>query len=129
MRVDLRQLGAVFIGGFAGTIARAGLAELVVHDPGAWPWATLAANAAAAGLLGFVTVHPPGHRSDLFAALGPGLCGGLSTFSALQLELLWMLDAGHTAMAGAYALTSVALGVAAVSVGTGLGRARTRVPA
>jgi CrcB protein len=125
---DPRQLGAVFLGGFVGTLARAGLAEAVVHDPGSWPWATLVANVAAAALLGYLTTHPVG-RSERFAALGPGLCGGLSTFSTLQLELLWMLDAGHGALALAYALVSVALGLAAVMAGTALAHRRTEAVA
>lgn len=110
----------MFLGGCIGTFARAGLAELVAHDPGAWPWATLLANVVAAALLGVLTTRPP--RPDLFPALGPGLCGGLSTFSTLQIELLWMLDAGHTALAAGYAGASVALGLLAVTAGTALGR-------
>lgn len=123
MNVDARQLGAVFLGGFGGTFARAGLAELVAHDPGAWPWATLVANVAAALLLGYVVTRPS--RPDLFPALGPGLCAGLSTFSTLQIELLWMLDAGHTGLAATYAAVSVALGLAAIGASTSLGRGRT----
>lgn len=116
------HLGAVFIGGAAGTFARACLAELVAHDPGAWPWATLVANVAAATVLGFLTARPP--RAELFPALGPGLCAGLSTFSTLQIELLWMLDAGHAGLASAYAAASVALGLLAVTAGTALTRGR-----
>jgi len=119
----------VFAGGCVGTFARASLAELVAHDPGAWPWATLAANVVAATLLGLWTTRPP--RPEVFPALGPGLCGGLSTFSTLQIELLWMLDAGHTALALGYAVASVILGLLAVTAGTALGRgaARTGAPA
>ena len=119
------HLGAVFIGGSAGTLARVCLAELVAHDPGAWPWATLVANVAAALLLGALTARPP--RAALFPALGPGLCAGLSTFSTLQIELLWMLDEGHSALATAYAATSVALGLLAVTGGTALARGRERI--
>ena len=112
MSVDTRQLGAVFAGGFVGTAARAALAESLAHNPGAWPWATLAANLAAAGLLVLVMARAPARRMPL---LGPGLCGGLSTFSTLQLELVWMLDAGHLALAALYAGVSVAGGLAVVA--------------
>jgi CrcB protein len=122
VRTRAVPLAAVFAGGSLGTFARAGLAELVAHDPGAWPWATLIANVAAALALGYVVAGPLG-RPDLFPALGPGLCGGLSTFSTLQIELLWMLDAGDLGLAAAYAAVSVALGLTAVSVGTSLGQA------
>ena len=83
----------------------------MAHDPGAWPWATLAANLVAAGLLAHLTVRPPRR----WWLLGPGLCGGLSTFSTVQLELLWMLDAGHVALAALYAAVSVAAGLAVVA--------------
>lgn len=116
----MRLLLGVFAGGAVGTLGRAGLAEAVVHDPGAWPWATLAANLVAAALLGALTVRPI--RADLFPTLGPGLCGGLSTFSTLQVELLWMLDAGHLALAGLYAGVSVAAGLAAVRAASAVAR-------
>lgn len=101
-----------------GTLARAALAELVVHDPGAWPWATLTANLVAAGLLGYFTTRT--RHPDLFPALGPGLCGGLSTFSTLQLEVLLMLDADHIGLAAAYVAVSVCLGLVAVRAGRAL---------
>ena len=111
MRPDLRQLTAVFDGGAVGTALRALLAEAVAHDPGAWPWATLAANLLAAGLLAHLTARPPRR----WWLLGPGLCGGLSTFSTVQIELLWMLDAGHVALAALYTAVSVAAGLAVVA--------------
>ena len=58
--------------------------------------------------------------------LGTGFCGGLTTFSTMQVELLRMLDTGDFALAAAYALVSVAVGFAAVAVATNLVR-RARV--
>lgn len=107
----------MFAGGAVGTALRALLAEAVAHDPGAWPWATLAANLVAAGLLAHLTAHPP----QRWWLLGPGLCGGLSTFSTVQIELLWMLDAGHVALAALYAAVSVAAGLAVVAAVRGRG--------
>ena len=110
---------AVFCGGGLGTLARAGLAELVAHDPGRWPWATLITNVVAAGLLGYVIARleaDPPHAVWARPLFGPGLCGGLSTFSTLQLELLQMLDAGHVGLALGYAATSVAAGLVALTL-------------
>ena len=125
MRVDGRELAAVFAGGCLGALARVGLAEAVVHDPGRWPWATFAANIAAAGLLGYLATRLQ-ERLPLSAyrrpLLGTGLCGGLSTFSTMQVELLDMLDAGRVGLAAGYVATSVAVGFLAVALATNLAR-------
>jgi CrcB protein len=125
MRVDRRELAAVFGGGFAGALARAGLVEALPHGAGEWPWATFAVNIAGAFALGYFTTRLQ-ERLPLSAyrrpLLGTGLCGALTTFSTMQLELLDMLDAGHVALAVAYAGVSVAVGLAAVAVATNLVR-------
>ncbi len=63
----------------AGTLARAGMAEGL-----ATPWATLLVNLAGAALLGYVLVALPARRP----LLGTGVCGGLTTFSTIQVEAL-----------------------------------------
>ena len=108
----MRELGSVFIGGVAGALARAGVAEALPHDPGHWPWATLLVNVAGAFVLGVVAA-----RGARRALVGQGFCGALTTFSAFQLELLRMLDAGRIGLALAYAGASLALGVAAAELG------------
>ena len=49
-----------------------------------------------------------------------GLMGSLTTFSALSLETVLMIDAGHPAMAAAYATLSPVLGLAAARAAKGL---------
>ena len=108
----MRELGSVFIGGVAGALARAGVAEALPHDPGHWPWATLLVNVAGAFVLGWVVARA--YRREL---IGQGFCGALTTFSTFQLELLRMLDDGRLGLALAYAAASLALGVAAAELG------------
>jgi CrcB protein len=111
---DPRELAAVFAGGVAGAIARAGVAEALPAAPGQWPWATFLVNVAGAFVLGLVIARGVrGYRREL---LGAGFCGALTTFSTLQLELLGMLDAGRVALALAYALASIAAGLAAAAL-------------
>jgi CrcB protein len=125
MRVDRRELAAVFAGGCAGALARAGMVEALPHDASQWPWATFAVNVAGAFLLGYFTTRLQ-ERLPLSAyrrpLLGTGFCGALTTFSTMQLELLRMLDGGHAALAAGYVAASVLAGFAAISVATSLVR-------
>jgi len=126
-RPDPRLLTAVFAGGALGSLARAGLAEALPHAVTAWPWPTFLVNVAGAALLGWVVARlqhhgpAPTYRRSF---LGTGLCGGLTTFSTLQLELVRMVDAGAWALAAGYAAASIALGFAAVVLATRLVRYR-----
>ncbi len=99
----------MFAGGSAGALARVALAEAVVHDPGRWPWATFVANVVASALLGHFAVR----RGPL---VWVAVCGGLSTFSTMQLELLDMLDAGRAGLALSYTAASLAAGLMAVTL-------------
>ena len=117
------EVAAVFAGGFAGAVARAQVAEALAHEPATWPWATLIANVAGALLLGCVVtlLRDGGAAAGLrLRLLGTGFCGALTTFSALQFELLAMLDHGEHALAAGYAVVSIAAGLAAVMTGSAL---------
>ena len=116
VRVDPREPAAVFLGGFAGALARAALGEGLPAEPGTWPWATFAVNLAGAFLLGLVLGGSRLRRS----LLGTGFCGALTTFATFQLELLRMLDLGQVALALGYAVAIVTLGLAAVAAGARL---------
>jgi fluoride exporter len=122
---DGRELAAIFSGGFVGAVARAELVEALPYHVGAWPWATFIVNIVGAFLLGYFTTRlqerlpVSAYRRPL---LGTGLCGALTTFSTMQLELLRMLDGGRIALALAYASVSVTAGFLAVAVATNLVR-------
>jgi CrcB protein len=125
VHLDAREVGVIFAGGFAGAATRAEIGELLPHDPGAWPWATLLVNVAGAFLLGYFVTRLQ-ERLPLSAYrrpfVGTGICGGLTTFSTMQVELLQMLDAGRIGLAVSYALVSVVAGFAGVFVATNLVR-------
>jgi CrcB protein len=129
MGVDRRELAAIFAGGFVGAVTRAELAEAFPYASGDWPWVTFAINIAGAFLAGyFVTrlqerLPQSSYRRPL---LGTGLCGALTTFSTVQVELLWMLDDDRVGLALSYASVSVVAGFAAVALATNLVR-RARV--
>jgi CrcB protein len=129
MRADPRELIAIFIGGFAGAIARVELSESLPFMPQHWPWATFIVNVAGALLLGYLTTRLQ-ERLPVSAyrrpMLGTGLCGALTTFSTLQLELLRMLEAGAVGLAIGYVLLSFLAGLLGVWLSTNLVR-RARV--
>ena len=122
---DNRELAAVFAGGAVGTLARAGLATATAPQPGHWPWATFVVNIAGAFILGFVTTRllerlpPSAYRRPL---LGTGLCGGLTTFSTMQIETLQMIEHHDYGLAAAYTAVSVTAGLLAVFAATALVR-------
>lgn len=115
---------AIFVGGCAGALARAGVARLLpVH--GGWPWSTFAVNVAGTAALAYFATRlqerlpPSTFRRPL---LGTGFCGSLTTFSTLQVEAISLSRHGHTAMAIAYYAASTVAGLAAMFVVTRLVR-------
>jgi CrcB protein len=125
LRVDRRELAAIFLGGAIGALARYGVAQALPHDRGTWPWATFAVNVAGALALGYLTTRlqerlpPSAYRRPL---LGTGLCGALTTFSTMQVELLQMLDHGEPGLAASYAAASLAAGLLVIAATTNLVR-------
>jgi CrcB protein len=121
---DLRRLAAIYVGGVLGALARVGLAQATPHGPGGWPWGTFAANVVGALLLGYFFARLRDHPEDSLAHpfLTTGICGTLTTFSTLQLELFEMVDAGHVGLAAGYILATLAAGFLFVRTGIALER-------
>ena len=120
-RFDRRELGAIYAGGVIGALARVGLSEALPHGVDAWPWGTFIVNMVGAALLGWFVTRlgerlPPSTYRRPF--LGTGVCGALTTFSTLQLELFKMLEAGCLGLAVGYAAATLAGGFACVHFGT-----------
>ena len=110
-------------------MGRAALGEALPHSPTSWPWATFVVNVVACLLLGYFVTRLQ-ERLPLSSyrrpMLGTGFCGGLSTFSTMQVELLKMLDVHAYLLAAGYASGSVAAGFIGVYVATASSR-RVRV--
>jgi len=123
-RFDLRRLTAIYAGGTIGALARVGLAEAAPHGAGSWPWATFAVNMAGALMLGYFVARLRDHPEDSLAHpfLTTGICGTLTTFATLQLELFEMVDAGHLALAAVYVGATLAAGYLCVRIGLALER-------
>jgi CrcB protein len=126
---DRRMVAAVFVGGAVGTLVRGALSIALPVQASQWPWPAFAVNIGGAFLLGYFTTCLQ-ERLPLSSyrrpALGTGLCGGLTTFSTMQVEILRMLDGRYFGLALGYTGASIAGGYAAVQVATALVR-RVRV--
>lgn len=116
-RVDTAELVAIAGGGAIGALARVGLAQAVPAGTGAWPWATFLANIAGALLLGYLVTRLQ-ERLPVTTLprplLATGLCGALTTFSTVQIELVKMADRHAWGLASGYLLATVVGGYAAV---------------
>jgi CrcB protein len=123
-QIDLRRLAAIYAGGVLGALLRVGLAQATPHGPGGWPWGTFAANMVGALLLGYLIARLRDHPEDSLTHpfLTTGLCGTLTTFSTLQLELFEMVDGGHLGLAAAYVGATLAAGYLCVRAGIALER-------
>jgi CrcB protein len=123
--VERVRLGAILVGGATGALARGGLAEALPHGEGEWPWSTFIANLLGALFLGWLLtrlaerVAPTTNWRPL---LGTGLAGALTTFSTFQIEIFDFVRSGHVGLGVAYALTSVAAGMALAVAGVMLAR-------
>ncbi len=125
---DPRKLAAIYAGGVVGALIRVGLAQAFPTAAGAWPWATFAVNMAGALLLGYFFAllrdHPEESLHHPF--LGTGICGTLTTFSTLQLELFRLVDDGCLGLAAAYCAVTIAAGFLFVRLGIEFERRQPR---
>ena len=122
---DRRELAAIFCGGIVGALARTALAQAFPDSAHTWPWAIFAINVVGAFLLGyFVTRLAERLPTSAYRRpfLGTGVCGALTTFSTVQLELYKMTRAHEWALAVGYAAATVVAGFAAVTLATALVR-------
>lgn len=119
-----------------GTLLRVGIADILPTGDDGLPWGTLIVNVAGCFVLAaMVTVWnrarlPSRAMRSLHIAVGTGLIGAFTTFSDYAVEVI-ELARDDLMLGSAYALGSLAAGVAAGMLGIQLGRVarRERVPA
>ncbi len=121
----------VAFGGGLGSVARYGMARAWPTPAGGFPWATFATNVLGSLALGLVMVYvievwPPSRYRRPF--IGVGIIGGFTTFSTWMSESRGLIATGHLAVADAYALTSLVVGLAAVWSGIALARRLSGLP-
>jgi len=123
-----RVLWAVAAGGAIGAAARWSVNRLfdwvgTAHEPGAWPWSTLAVNVIGSIMIGFAA-RLVARGTTAWAFVVTGLLGGFTTFSALAIELNELADADAMSMAILYGAVTLSAGVAATAIAD-IGRSST----
>lgn len=84
-----------------------------------FPWGTFVVNAAGSLLLGCVGAAVLVHDAPswVLTLIGTGFCGALTTFSAFGCETVRLIEQGAWAQASRYVAGSLAVGLAACSLG------------
>lgn len=112
---------AVLAGGAIGTALRLAVVTVV---PAA-PWGTLLVNVTGAGALGLLVGSLRGRVASPTALLvGTGVLGAFTTFSALAVELVAVLEAAPPS-AIVHGLGSLGFGLAAATLGVSAGDRRS----
>ena len=116
----------VALGGALGASARYGLDRLIERLSSAvFPWSTFSINITGCFAIGVVSAAlVDRHHLPAWVRIGlvVGVVGGYTTFSTFAQETLDLADIHHVAVAFAYVVASVGVGLAAVYAGTALGR-------
>ncbi|MDT3397050.1 fluoride efflux transporter CrcB [Streptomyces sp. B1866] len=114
-------VAVVAVGGAAGAVARYAAGRAWPTGAEAFPWPTLAVNAAGCALIGVLTVLVSevwsAHRL-LRPLLGTGVLGGFTTFSTYAVDVRRLVGAGHAGTALAYLAANPAVALAAVWAAT-----------
>lgn len=112
-------------GGFIGSVARYYLSLIVTKIfPLTFPVGTFTVNILGSFLIGLIyemtEQYPPLVGARLF--LATGFCGGFTTFSALSLESLSLLEKNEYLLFIGYVLSSIIIGIISVVLGIQVGK-------
>ncbi|HLB39299.1 MAG TPA: fluoride efflux transporter CrcB [Actinomycetota bacterium] len=124
----MRTALAIAVAGAIGALARWGVGTWFGQRFPTFPWGTLVVNVSGSFLLGLlfaVLIERAGGSPTMRIALTTGLMGAYTTFSTFSLETFRLLEDGATGSAVANIGLSLVLGLGAVWIGIGLGRAVT----
>ena len=117
---------AVAFGGSLGALSRYGVDTWIERrSESLFPWATFVINITGCFAVGFlIAAIVDRHNAPQWLRTGlvVGFCGGYTTFSTFAQESLDLVQARDIAIAAAYVVASVGIGIVAVLIGTRVGR-------
>ena len=111
----MKSLFWIGFAGMAGAITRVVLGQLI-HSESGFPIATLTVNIVGTFLLCLIVadaLQKISMNRQLFDAVTTGFLGSFTTFSALSLETVLLVEAGQLGMAVLYVVLSIIGGLAA----------------
>lgn len=118
----MTQILLVALGGALGAVARFATGVGLARWLGlAFPWGTLTVNIVGGLAMGVLVARVGPEQEALRLALGVGVLGGFTTFSAFSLETVRLM-AHQPGLAALYVIASVVLSVGACWAGLSLGR-------
>ena len=125
LRLRPAVLGAVFVGGCAGGLARFEISQAWPTGTDAFPWATFTINSCGAFLLALllvliVEVLPP--TTYVRPLLATGFCGAWTTFSSIVAAADQLVAHDKAWLGATYVLASAVAGLASAMLGLVLGR-------
>jgi fluoride exporter len=125
----VRSLLAVFVGGSVGTALRLVLDATIVHHDDQFPLDTLLINIVGSFVLAVLVSRLWPITPDwLRAALGPGLVGGFTTFSAVMVSMVTLAAVGEILPALVYLVLTLVFGFGAAALGFRVGRRPNSAP-
>ena len=122
MSGGLERYLLVALGGAVGSCARYALGGWISgRTGGTFPWGTLIVNVTGGLAMGLLAARLGPEQETVRLALGVGVLGGFTTFSAFSLETVRLME-HQPGLAMLYAAASVVLSVGACWAGLMLGR-------
>ena len=117
---------AVAVGGALGAMARYGVSSIIFNPSSQkFPWATMSVNVLGSfvmGMLFVIIVEKGALPAEMRSLLMVGFLGAFTTFSTFSLDALGLWQNGHLLLALVYALGTVVLCLAAISIAVWLTR-------
>lgn len=118
----MMQVLLVALGGAVGSVARYGVGVAAARVLGlGFPWGTLIVNVAGGLAMGVLAARVGPEHESLRLALGVGLLGGFTTFSAFSLETVRLMQ-HQPGLGMLYVAVSVVFSIGACWAGLLLGR-------
>ncbi len=120
--MDIYKILAIGGGGFLGSISRYFSVRFIDSRVTALlPYGTLVVNVVGSFLLGMlyaVAIRYAGVTENWRSFLGPGFCGGFTTFSAFTFENFNLIQQKYYGISLTYMIVSLVVGLAALVAGT-----------